>query len=84
MKLLNFVNWSSGKLNKEIQKLMLSKNVNNKICAPKIVRLTYYSSMKKKFRKIRMIFDVENWLWKSIFRTLRQAGKARQSIPGLL
>ena len=27
--------------------------------------LNWHSSMKKKFRKIRMIFDVENWLWKS-------------------
>ena len=27
--------------------------------------LNWYSSMKKKFRKIRMIFDIENWLWKS-------------------
>ena len=35
----------------------LSKNVNNNKC--------WYSSMKKKFRKIPMIFDIENWLWKS-------------------
>ena len=48
------------------------------------MRLTYYSSMKKKFRKIRMIFDVENSLWKSNFLTLRRAGKAMQSIPGCL
>ena len=27
--------------------------------------LNWYSSMKKKLRKIRIIFDVENWLWKS-------------------
>ena len=27
--------------------------------------LNWYSSMKKKFRKIRTIFDIENWLWKS-------------------
>ena len=35
--------------------------------------LDWYSSMKKKLRKIRIIFDVENWLWKSeivIFRLL--------------
>ena len=34
--------------------------------------LNWYSSMKKKIRKIRTIFDIENWLWKSeigIFRT---------------
>ena len=52
-----------------------------KVILTKNVRLTYYSSMKKKFRKIRMIFDIENSLWKSNFRTLRRAGKARQSIP---
>ena len=27
--------------------------------------LNWYSSMKKKFRKLRIIFDIENWLWKS-------------------
>ena len=27
--------------------------------------LKWYSSMKKKFGKIRIIFDIENWLWKS-------------------
>ena len=35
--------------------------------------LNWYSSMKKKLRKIRIIFDIENWLWKSeigIFRSL--------------
>jgi hypothetical protein len=44
-KLLNFENWYSGELskighhfsNKVIQKLMLSKNVKNKKCAPKLV-----------------------------------------------
>ena len=34
---------------------MLSKNVNNKKCAPKIV-----SFSEKKIRKIRMIFEVEH------------------------
>ena len=56
------------------QKMPITKNVP----------LNLYSSMKKKLRRIRMIFDIENWLWKSIFLTLRQAGKARQSIPGCL
>ena len=42
MKSLNFENWSSQKLgiifeNKMILKLMLSDNVNNKRCAPKLV-----------------------------------------------
>ena len=31
-----------------------------------------------------MIFDIENSLRKSNFRTLRRAAKARQSIPGWL
>ena len=30
----------------------------------KNVLLNWYSSMKKKLRKIRTIFDIENWLWK--------------------
>ena len=36
------------------------------------VLLNWYSSMKKKFRKIPMIFDIENWLWKSNFGTFWQ------------
>ena len=51
MKLLNFENWSSGKLSK-IQ-LMLSINVNNKKCAPKFV---FFNG--RKIRKFWMIFDV--------------------------
>ena len=31
----------------------------------KNVLLKWYSSMKKKFGKIRIIFDIENRLWKS-------------------
>ena len=30
--------------------------------------LNWYSSMKKIFRKIRIIFEIENWLWKSKIR----------------
>ena len=56
------------------QKMYFTKNVF----------LNWYSSMKFFFRKIQMIFDIENSLWKSNFRTLRRAGKARQSIPGRL
>ena len=45
MKLLNFENWSSGELsklgiileNKVIKKMMLSKNLNCKVYAPKFV-----------------------------------------------
>ena len=36
----------------------------------KNVLLTPYSSMKKNPRKIRMIFDIENWLWRSDFGTI--------------
>ena len=36
------------------------------------VLLNWYSSMKKKIRKILMIFDIENWLWKSNFGTFWQ------------
>ena len=35
---------------------MLSKNVSNKKCAPKLMKFL----MKKKLRKIRIIFDIEN------------------------
>ena len=63
MKLPNFVNSSADSSsknvhdfsNKVVQKLKLSKNV----------LLNKYSSMEKKFRKIRMIFDIENSLRKS-------------------
>ena len=65
-KLLNFENWTNGKVskiehhfsNKVIWKLMLSKNVKNYKCAPKLVWIQW----KKKLRKIRMISDIENWL----------------------
>ena len=40
---------------------MLSKNVNNKKCA----KFVFFN--EKKIRKIRKIFDIENWLWKSNF-----------------
>ena len=33
----------------------------------KSVPLKSYFSMKNKFRKIRIIFEIENWLWKSEF-----------------
>ena len=56
-----------------------SQNVNNKSCSS-----SFIFSMKKKFRKIWLIFDLENSLWKSNFHTLLRAGKARQSIPGHL
>jgi hypothetical protein len=62
-KLLNFEFWINGELskkghnfsNKVIKKLILSKNVNKKK-----VLLIWYFSMKKKLRKIWMIFDIEN------------------------
>ena len=41
---------------------MLSKNINNKKCSPKLI---FFNG--KKMRKILMIFDIENWLWKSNF-----------------
>ena len=37
---------------------MLSKNVNNKKCDPKLILFN-----EKKLRKIPMIFDIENWLF---------------------
>ena len=46
--------------NKSRSILKLSKKYFTK----KVV-LNWYFSVKKKFRKIRMIFDIENWPWKS-------------------
>ena len=46
---------------------MLSRNVYNKKWAPKLV---FFNENKwEKLRKIPMIFDLENWLWKSNFGT---------------
>ena len=42
--------------NRVFYELKLSKNVNNKICAPKLIFL----NEKKKLRKIRIIFEIEN------------------------
>ena len=42
--------------------MKLSKNVNNKKCAP-----NWYCSLKKIFRKFWLIFDLKKWLWKSDF-----------------
>jgi hypothetical protein len=47
--------------------MILSKNVNNKKCAPKWVFFN-----EKTLRKIRMIFDIKNGLWKSNFGTFWQ------------
>ena len=48
--------------NKVVQKLKFPKSVNNKRCTPKI---KFFN--EKKFRKIWIIFEIENWLWKSEF-----------------
>ena len=57
----------------------LPKNHFSKKCAPKILFLN-----EKKIRKIQIIFDIKNSLWKSNFSILQRAGKARQSILGRL
>ena len=62
--------------------MCFKNDFKQKVSLMKVVLLISYSSMKKKFGMIRMIFDTENLLWKSNFCTLHQAGKARQSIPG--
>ena len=54
--------------NKVVEKLMSSKNVNNKKCAPKLI----FFNENKKLRKIWMIFGIENWLWKTNFGTFWQ------------
>ena len=60
---MNFENWVNGEVskirhhfrNKSYSILKLSKNVNNKKCAPKLIFFN-----EKKLRKIRIIFDIEN------------------------
>ena len=62
-KLINFENWCNGELSKfghnfsnnVIFKKVLSKNVNNKKCAPK---LAFFN--EKKMRKIPKILGIEN------------------------
>ena len=61
--------------NKSRPIFILHKTDGSKKCASKLIFSNEF------FRKIRMIFDIENSLWKSNFCTLRRAGKARQSIP---
>ena len=46
--------------------MKFSKNVNNKKHAPKLIFFN-----EKKLRKIRIIFDLENWLWKSEIGTFQ-------------
>ena len=42
--------------------MKLSKNVNNQKCAPQMI---FFDEIC--FRKIWILFDIENWLWKSDF-----------------
>ena len=56
MKLPNFVSPSADS-NKAVLKLKLAKNAFYKKGAPKLIFFN-----EKKFRKIRMIFDIENSL----------------------
>ena len=53
------------------QKIEYFKNENNhKVSLIKVLLLILYSSMKK-IRQIRLIFDIEKWLWKpKIFHLL--------------
>ena len=46
--------------------------MNQTIVIKKNVLLNWHFLTKKKFRKIQMIFDIENWLWKSNFGTFWQ------------
>ena len=69
-KLLNFenwVNWEVSKIGHHLRRYSDLKNVHSKKCAPKLI--FFYET---KLRKIRIIFDIENWRWKSEFRHFRQ------------
>ena len=46
--------------------------LSKKMSITKNMLLNWHSSTKKKERKIWMIFDIENWLWKSNFGTFWQ------------
>ena len=59
--------------------MKLWKSHLNKKCAP---NLLFFN--EKKFRKIRMIFDIENSIWKSNFSTFWWGRKGRRSIQGYL
>ena len=65
-KLLNF---ESGELSKIRHHFSL---ILSKMSITKNVLLNWYLSMKKKLEKIRMIFDIKNWLWKSNFGSFWQ------------
>ena len=62
IKLLNFENWRSGKLSKIGHNFRKQSDLKidsyQKMSITKNVPLNLYSSMKKKMRNIRMIFDV--------------------------
>ena len=49
--------WTIILENKVVQKLSLEKNVFNKKCSSKLIFLDEFF-----FEKIRLIFDIENWL----------------------
>ena len=69
MKLPNFENWSNGELskirhhfsNKVIQLLLLSKNVNNKKCAPKLVFINEKKIEKDDFLHRKLTLKVKFW-----------------------
>jgi hypothetical protein len=62
-------------VNKVLWELKFSKNVNNKKHAPKMIFFN-----EKKYGKIRIIFDIENWLWKSEIGTFRSLDLERTLI----
>ena len=72
---------SSSKIWPNFSKKVVKNWFYQKMPITKNVLPNVYSSMKKQLRKIWMIFDIENSLWKSNFGTSLWGGKARQSIP---
>ena len=52
---------------KVVQFWCYTKSIKNKKCAPKLIFFN-----KNFFRKMQMIFDIENWLWISDFGTFWQ------------
>ena len=74
-KLLNFQDWCIGEVSKirhnfrKWSDLKIDTTYYQKMAITKNVLLNWYSSMKKKIRKISMIFHLESWLWKANFGT---------------
>ena len=60
------------------------RNLRFQIVLPRLLEFDtwqiFFNEKKKKFRKIRIIFDIENWLWKSEIRIFQSPPAKRTLI----